>query len=405
MIGSNVTSFLHLGFFLGYQHPRVRIDISGVDTSRYRGEPEENLVVTGAGILRAAVTANYDRNSDPVVPISGGLDSRALLAGLLEHTCASRIHTYTYGTPGTWDYDIGCEVARRLGTKHRAFDLTRHVYRQDELEDISRRIDRQAVLFHHGPVWEIDREYGEAVHWSGFLGETLTGSHLPRTASNTIEEARELFLVRNRYAKSGISDDETLDALSELIDAPEHVPSSTVTYDEQLDFFNRQLKFIAPIVLMQGYSTRTPFLYQPWIDFSLSLDNVTYRREQRLYKLILQHAFPAPFRWRTKTNRGLPLDVPSGLKLIPRMNAKFRRLFGLPALTTNYLDMDRSIREKPDLKTVISNNIHDLEERKILDHIQPVRFLKDHLSGHRNCADLLIVFTSLEIHIKSGKQL
>ena len=45
-----------------------------------------------------------------MVPLSGGLDSRTILAALLEAGLKDRITTVTYGTPGTWDYDIACDV-------------------------------------------------------------------------------------------------------------------------------------------------------------------------------------------------------------------------------------------------------------------------------------------------------
>ena len=42
-----------------------------------------------------------------IVPLSGGLDSRAILGGLLDAGLKDQITTVTFGTLGTWDYDIG----------------------------------------------------------------------------------------------------------------------------------------------------------------------------------------------------------------------------------------------------------------------------------------------------------
>lgn len=402
---ANLASFLKLGYFLDYEHRSIRFDLSGVDKSCYNNASEEELVSIGRQILRDAISDSYEPNEEIVVPLSGGLDSRAILAGLLEHTEARNIVTYTFGMPGSRDYDIGCEVACNIGTKHQSFDLTTHQYRQEELEDISRRIDQQAVLFHHWPVWEMDRLFGDAAHWSGFMGDPLAGSHLPAgSGSSEVSAARDAFVLRNTYVKS-VDLSGHLPGFAEHIDFPTHATGSFLTIDEYLDFTNRQRKFVAPIVLIQGYLHKTPFLYQPWIDFVLSVDNDRHRRDQKLYKRILQTAFPRLFKMRTKTNMGLPLNAPSWMRIVPRVESRFRRLIGQPQRSVNYLDFDRAIREKADVRAVIVANVNDLEERKLLGDVNCTRILNDHLNQRGHFADALIVLASLEIHLKTGKHI
>lgn len=102
--------------------------------------------------------------------------------------------------------------------------------------------------------------------------------------------------VKNSYVSSvdltnGINFEELI--ACDLID------KASLTLDEQLDFQNRQTKYIAPHVLMKGYEYKTPFLYQPWVDFMLSVPN-SFRSEQSLYKKILLHSFPKEFSYKTK---------------------------------------------------------------------------------------------------------
>jgi len=63
-----------------------------------------------------------------VVPISGGLDSRAILASLLKFTEAANIYTYTFGTPSTFDYEIGNLIAKETGTMHTSFPLNDYIF-------------------------------------------------------------------------------------------------------------------------------------------------------------------------------------------------------------------------------------------------------------------------------------
>jgi asparagine synthetase B (glutamine-hydrolysing) len=50
--------------------------------------------------------------------LSGGLDSRTLLGGLLKFTSADNIKTFTYGLPGTFDFEIGRDISKRFGVQN-----------------------------------------------------------------------------------------------------------------------------------------------------------------------------------------------------------------------------------------------------------------------------------------------
>jgi len=192
----NLKSFLKLGYFLDYINKDIAIDVSNIDKQKYQNASETELIELGSRLWRESIASNFKTNQKHLVPISGGLDSRAVLAGLLEHTEAKNIYTYTFGTPSTLDYDIGNYVAKKLGTNHTSFDLTKHMYKQEELEDISKRIQHQTVLFHHWPVWEVDKLFDTCTQWSGFMGDPIAGSHLLTNPSKNIEEAKKSLLKK-----------------------------------------------------------------------------------------------------------------------------------------------------------------------------------------------------------------
>ena len=360
------------------------------------------LLKSGVSIYREAIGANFRSNQSHVVPISGGMDSRAILATLLEHTEAHNIKTFSFGSPGTLDYDIGCEIAKISGTQHTAFDLTKYTYTQEELEDIAQRIDHQTVLFHHWPVWAADQIYPGATVWSGFLGDPLSGSHLPTAPAKDIQGAIGYFISKNRYVQSHNFTTNNLD-FSALVELP-IIGNTSLTFEEQIDLRNRQTKFIAPHVLMKGYQWCTPFTYQPWVDFILSVPN-KFRKGQNLYKKILVSAFPGPFSHRTKSNHGLKLDAPVYYKISTLVSQKIQRALGKKSSYINYIDFESAIRERNDIRELIARNVIDLSERKILDGIDTINMLNAHMSGHRNYADVLIALASLEIHIKAGMPL
>ena len=394
-----LASFLCLGYFLDAEPAGPTIDLGRIDRARYPGAAEQDLVELGAGLFREAVAESFQSGMNHVVPLSGGLDSRAILAALIEHTEASNISTFTFGSPGSLDYDIGCMVARRLGTRHTSFDLTKSRFDQEELEDISRRVGRRTILFHHWPVHEADQRFEGGTVWSGFLGDPLSGSHRPRHPAADMQAAIRAYLDKNRYVRST---DLCLESTNfeQFLELP-ILPRDELSLEEQLDLRNRQVKFVAPLVLMDGYDFKTPFCVPKWAEFMLSIPD-EFRAQQCLYKAILMAAFPTAFEYPTKTNHGLPLGASRAQvyarKIWRRLQGQDRRM----AAQINYLCFDRALREREDLLTVIRRNILDLDSRQLLDRGLGARILNSHLARAGNHADALIALASLEIHLKTG---
>jgi len=180
-------------------------------------------------------------------------------------------------------------------------------------------------------------------------------------------------------------------------------------YDEQLDFGIRQECYVKPLVLLSGYEYCTPFLHPEWVHFMLSLPRA-YRQSQLLYKEILTSAFPRLFSLPVKNNHGLPLGAPRWRRQIRRVRlysrAAVSRLFPTLAYQVNpgvnYIDFDRGLRERADLKAVVYENIQDLKRRGIVDWIDIDSIWARHQARRANHADALTLLASLEINLKAG---
>ena len=125
-MNKNLNSFLSLGYFLDYKNKAISIDLSNVDKEKYKNIHEAELIDIGSEIWRDSISSNFKKNQTHLVPLSGALDSRAILAGILEHTEANNIYTYTFGSPKALDYEIGNYVAKKLGTNHTSLDSTKY---------------------------------------------------------------------------------------------------------------------------------------------------------------------------------------------------------------------------------------------------------------------------------------
>jgi hypothetical protein len=327
----------------------------------------------------------------------------------LEVTEAANIYTYTFGTPGTLDYDIGCSLARLFGTQHTSFDLTRHTFTNEEELEVSRRTGLQTILFHHQPIFEVERRFGGCVMWSGALIDVYFGRHTHVAKGSTVATAKQNSYRENRFVKSTSLTNVPAEAFFPKTD---YDPSTegVLVREHCIDLLNRQLKFVAAHVLMGGFDYRVLFTDSDLVGFALNLDN-RWLEDQHLYKKMLLRAFPTYFAYPTKTTLGLPLAagrLSLGMRKIQMKAAELLARLGPGKRVpphTNYVEFGPAIRERPDLRSMIVEHVSDLARRGVVEWVPCKALLERHLSGQANHADALIVLASLEIHLKNGKVL
>ena len=288
----NLNSFLKFGYFLDYKTNKTFFDFgeSKVDLTDYS---QNELIKKGGDLFQKAINTNFKINEKHLVPISGGLDSRAILAGLLEQTESKNIYTFTFGQPGSYDYEIGNKLAKELGTKHRVYNLKENIWQLEELIRTSKRFDLQTNLFFHPNTSKILSDYDGINYWSGFMGDPIAGSHLDSDEGQTVEAVKLKFIQKNTFVKSiNLCSAKPTD-LYPLIGINKSY-DEIMTQTENIDFTNRQLKYIAPHVLFNGLTLKIPFLDQNWCEFMLSV-NKWHREGTSLYKEILIKTYPKLF--------------------------------------------------------------------------------------------------------------
>ncbi len=399
-----INSFLKFGYDLKFENKDYIFNFSKIDKNKYSNIDERTLVDEGKKALYTSFENIFESGKKNVVPLSGGLDSRAILAVLLEFTEAKNIYTYTFGTPTTLDYEIGNFIAKVFNTKHISYDLSKYEYTQKELIRISNKIDGQTVLFHHPPLHEIEKEFIDGTIWSGFMGDPIAGGHLSNCNTNDIFKIKDQFIQNNTYAKSIKLDCLDNSKYYEFIE-DFGIDEKLLTLQEQFDFNNRQLKFVAPHVLVKGFEYKIPFLEDEWTSFILSVDN-RFRYNQYLHKKILGYTFPKIFNYPTKTNYGAKLNANLLEKNMYRIKNYARRqlshLFtNLHNPMTNYIDFNKGIRTRKDLNRIIYSNIADLASRNIVHNIDVMDLWNAHISKKENYGDALLLLTSLEINLKA----
>lgn len=404
----NLNSFLKFGYFLDYQNPKYSINFKLANPQKYSNLQEDELLKLFGDKFKKAIINQYATTKKNCVPLSGGLDSRAILAVLLELTEASNINTYTFGTPETYDYELGCEIAKKYGTNHEKIPIDRHIFSIDELIATSKRFNYQTHLFFHPPLSRIDELFGDNVIWSGAVIDVFFGRHHHKKKATTLSKAIENSFDENLFVKSCDLANLSYVDMAALVDYDAST-DGVYSYEHVIDLLNRQSKYIMPHVLYNDLEFKVLFTDDDLVEFALSIDQ-GLNEGQYIYKKMLLKEFPGMFMTGYKSNYGLPLDAnPLKLKIYHIMTAMKRNVNKLSSVFIdkyiNYYSFKERLDDDSIFAKLVYDNVSDLIQRKIVDWIDLSSLVTKHKNKENDYSDALMVLASLEIHLKAGKVL
>lgn len=368
-------------------------------------------VQEGTRVLATVFDSMVAKNRQHVVPISGGLDSRVVLAGLRPRTLAKDLATVTFGTPGTWDYDIGAMVSRQVGCDHEAIDVGAEagLWRTEDLVRTAATLPRPIWIFDKHINNMVSRRFGRAAtYWSGFMGDPLAGSHLLLQPSASWREAQQNFAVVNQRA-SNLHRPEFIPW--EVLPAEPLAEMSRIDIDEQLDFAVRQGGYINQIVIQKDHDYQTPFMHKLWTDYMLAAPRSS-RLGQRLYRDVIYSAFPDIFSLPAKNFRGGKLFPSAHEKLLHQASLTIawaaNRIIGrnwIKFKNTNYVDFDALLRSSASFRNLAQENLEDLHRRSAVYWLDPPSLLRRHLTQRENNGQAITLLVSLEVFLKSKNSL
>jgi len=373
-----------------------------------KGKPRSYLLKEARRAWLAAIGACYETGQDILVPLSGGLDSRAILAGLLEYADSSKIRTVTRGVPGSLDLAWGPQVAKAAGTKHVEIDLRNVPIRMDGLLKAALSTDGNINLFDAYYNLQLVERSGATEYWPGYMGGSSCGSLQPpreiqgRDAvyrhfdeANKLYNPRRILIEPSVHARCRRLVLSCLDGIA--------VRNSMTPY-EIVNFRHRQERLIGTIVASSEVAAKTPFAEEEWLQFALSLPR-DLRRHRRFFVRFLLSFCPSLMTVPTTEFWGLPVTTrmrrlwANRRRLITFAKRKLGMHSGLSYPT--YIDFDEAIRSRPDLGQIVRQSVNDLDARAIVPKGTAPRLLKEHLDHQADHSMVLCLLTSLEIILKA----
>jgi hypothetical protein len=395
-----INFFLSYGYFPKIAKQTVSLNSYDLDYNQYS---LDELSMKAYNLFINNIDSLYRSNELHLLPLSGGLDSRAILAGLLKCTEAKNIYAFTYGATGTLDYEIGKKIATTVGVNHIAFELQNYTYSLEDLLYQSNSVRQQTILFHTPPTEQIDILFKDFTVWSGILGDVVGGSAIPINPSPNLEAAKLMYIKNKIYLNKHIV--KTPNKFIKLLLLNSINTNSGLSYDEKIIFTERFEKYYKPIIEFGTNKYYEPFLHNEFCDLMIN-SPLKYRKSSKLYYRMLYHLSKDIFSLPTKNKFGLGLFANKFHYQLKSGKEKIFRKLGLSQkpLNTNYQFFYLKYNTQKDFKNLIDKQLLDLGSRNLICTInidEIARTLKE-----KYCeVQIIKALVSLEIHLKNGKTL
>ena len=415
-----ISFFLHCGYLPTYKKDDLFHSLFKDNSGELKRNPddfftEEAIAIdAGAKLLRSLFKDVEDGLH--VIPLSGGLDSRTIVAGLVEQGLKDQMMTVTFGIPGTENFEIGSFIAEKFKLPHKAIDLRSVPISSDKLMQIAINGSSWTFLFDAYYNFLIPKEFGEeATYWSGFPGLGLSGRVYYPFESPSWEEVLRLFMQITRFQQSIDLTQPGYDPIRSLPQEP-FLDKSILSYEDQVNFIIRQQNYTSRVILFDGFNYKTPFFSPTWNEYILRLPH-KFRSGSYIIRKILLKIYPDWFLLPNTSTLGASLGISKTHQNLRRMlNGIRRRIDKNPRenfkildniwnvfriyRSLNYVDYNLCIRERDDFKGLVYENLQDLKRRGILYWLDLDDIWDQHQKQSANYGEALLLLAALEINLK-----
>lgn len=338
-----------------------------------------------------AVSKRFDPKEKIGVALSGGLDSRAIIAAIDRLYPDYVGYAYTFGIPDCDDISIAKQVIQQTKNwKHDSFYFETHDWFKPRMEMVWNTDGMQDLMHMHGN--EFIKSVSDNIHinMNGYLGDAvLGGSYLQQNIPLNINISKK---VAEQYYQAYAIDYDSDFYLS-------------THYDNYL-YMMRGRRFInfGPINALPWVEQRKPFFDNQLMEFIFSLPD-DYRINNKIYSEMLKQYFPKYFLNIPWQNTGKPVGIvkkPSiPVRAINKVKRELRSLFGIKS-SQNYTDYPSWIRDQEVSKQLLSLlNPKNAEYTRLTDDDLSKRWLEPHLKNQKiNNADQILRAATIEVYLR-----
>ncbi len=347
-------------------------------------------------LFLAAVNRRYTPEENVGVAVSGGLDSRAIVAALSTCYPNQEYIGYTFGIEGCDDIKLANQVLTKAGWQHNTYYFTQDNWLESRLPYIdvtSGLLDMQHM---HGCEFLHELSKYIDININGYAGDAiLGGGFLGKVPWDTRASHANIEVFFGKFSYMVNVDDEFYD----------------FACVEPVIYMNRVRRFTAmgSVCGLNCLEQRKPFFDNQLVEFVFSLPD-SYRANNRIYSEMLKRFFPEYFLdipWQ-KTGKIVGILKPKSiyLKVYHRLRKLFfgeRRGHKKTRDFTDYPSWLRSEKSIEFFYQLFSQDSEIVKRNIQLEFID--RFFEPHLNSVRiDNSNIILRMATLEIFLRKVRQ-
>lgn len=310
--------------------------------------------------------------------LSGGLDSRAILAAM---PTGRNLNTLSYGKEGCDDVRFAKMAAKVKGAKQKIYELKEDNWLDPRIRGVWWTDGQEDLMHMHGIVAiEDDIRSDIKINLNGFLGDAvLGGSYIPN--SSTLDCSND----DNTIAKF-------MNTTSDMLEGFDKYTDLGKSDYYLLQNRGRRWVFGGTKLTLTGIEHRKPFFDNNLIELIYSLPD-KLRFNSYIYNKMLIRTFPKYFMRIPWAKTGVPISWPNNIVNIAKFTQKLRHKFGKEITRfglkynnpNNYTDYANWIRREPIISFI--NKLLSDPNALYTEFISREKVLnewKNHLNGINN---------------------
>jgi asparagine synthase (glutamine-hydrolysing) len=346
-----------------------------------------------AVFFKKAVGRSLAGSQKAIIPLSGGLDSRAIFAEAYETIGPDNILLYTVGKHNTQDIEIAKNISKRFGVEHALCYLPSEdnkIYSEMDWSQYFRKKIKinnglTEILPGDAPVENLLNmsAFSDSII-SGYMGGELFASHLNQSMfwdiSNFDDAYEKILSSQHLYlAQIANSIDNPYTAPPEYLRNKLNQYNSFAALSMHWDFSVRQQKYIKFGQITRygdAIKPKVPFIDNELFEFICNKIPLKYKLNEQIYVAMLMKEYPAYFQnIPTTYSYGLTINAGSTKKFLYRAANKANRVLSKNIFPSN-----------PKVNTVIWSDIVDKQKglkhyyHNIIDRAQSSGILSDNNS-------------------------
>ena len=370
------------------------------------------------------------RNKDKIIiPISGGLDSRAILAAALKSTLKENILLYTYGEEWSYDFAIGSNIAKTLGIQH----VPLHPIKENFSEQYEKSFYDVEGMIDITPYFPLQmdkplKKFSNKI-FNGYMGGEVMGplifskiKNLPLQTDSQYKKAKNILLnhhkveninintIKQLFHPSYIQDISILSSFEKSIEDLKDISSGQFPdYCAKWLYTNESDKytFFCNFKYKSDFYYYTPFLDNDLIDFMLKVPPAL-RMNKQLYKQMLIRNYPELYQLPTKDMYGLTLQANHIVLFIKEVISFIKRKIN--ALSNyivqhnlfynkrqNFINYDDLLRTNKEYQVFIKTMLDKVKKREFFNPEYIDTLWNLHLNGKKHYSKLFGLLVTFEI--------